>query len=139
MKKILTSTIALAALFIVSNANAQEKSNADVKGEKVAPKPAPNKASAGTKEVQPASGVTPATPASKSTETKSATPASPATKSTETKTATPAAPAATRATEGKATNENAKKAEPAPAGKSRISVNEGGLPATKTESKKGDN
>lgn len=127
MKKLLLNTLLIASIFVANNLLAQERKAVESKPEP-ASKAAENKATVAR----------PANPTTKN-ETQAATPATPATPASksETRTATPATPAQPA---GKlAPAKNVKKAEvnrePAPKG---ISVNEGGLPATKTESKKAD-
>lgn len=124
MKKHLFNTLLIASIFIANNLLAQERKAVESKPEP-ASKVTENKATV----ARPANSTT-------KNENQAATPATPASKS-ETRTATPATPAQPA---GKlAPAKNVKKAEvnrePAPKG---ISVNEGGLPATKTESKKVD-
>ena len=142
MKKLFLNTLFFAALIGAQTSFAQERKAVEEK-----PAPTSGRTPAATQSA-PASNskgqenratpATPATPASKTSETRSATPATPAqpaNRATESKSAEPAQPAKKELQPAK----NVKKgqAQPAP-GQSRISVNEGGLPATKTESKKAD-
>lgn len=139
MKKLFLNTLFFAALIGAQTSFAQERKAVESK-----PEPASGKTPTATQaapvsnsrgQENRATPAQPATPASKS-ETRSATPATPAQPANRAseKKAEPAQPA-NKMTPAK----NVKKAEAQPApGQSRISVNEGGLPATKTENKKVD-
>jgi hypothetical protein len=130
MKKLLIITLFISALLSFETSFAQERKALEEK-----PAPSGGRTPAAT-QAAPASNAkaqenratpaSPATPASKSGETKSATPAEPA---------QPAQPAKKELQPAK--NVKNGTAQPAP-GQSRISVNEGGLPATKSETRKAD-
>jgi pilus assembly protein FimV len=142
MKKLFLNTLLFAALIGAQTSFAQERKAVEEKPAPVGGRtPAATQAAPATNskgQENRATPATPATPATKGSETRGATPATPAqpaNRSTETKSAQPAEPANKSLQPAK----NVKKAEAQPApGQSRISVNEGGLPATKTEGKKAD-
>lgn len=141
MKKLFLNTLFFAALLGAQTTFAQDRKAVEEKPASTggrtpaATQAAPASNSKGQE--NRATPATPATPASKTSETRSATPATPAqpaNRATENKAAEPAQPA-----NKPVPAKNVKKAEAQPApGQSRISVNEGGLPATKTENKKVD-
>jgi hypothetical protein len=130
MKKLFLNTLFVAALIGAQATFAQERKAVEEK-----PAPSGGRTPAATQaatvsnakaQENRATPASPATPASKSGETKSAAPAEPA---------QPAQPAKNELQPAK----NVKKANAQPApGQSRISVNEGGLPATKSETRKAD-
>lgn len=148
MKKLFLNTLIAVAVMGIQAAYAQERKAVEEK-----PAPAGGRTPAATQAAPAANSkgqenratpATPATPASRSADAKGATqatPAQPAHKANEVKSA-PAAPSAQPAepaNRGLQPAKNVKKAEAQPApGGSRISVNEGGLPASKSDGKKAD-